>query len=171
LGQRNPKNLGGKGKTPVFAMVERGGKVRSMVMDRVTIANLRKALTDNVHPSARLMNGLSESLRLCQQAIRVAMSRESYERGDVIVNALRNGNCYSVHHHRAHLAATFYHREYRRLAFAAEILWVALTQRLILLSAADERFISLNNAVNGSTEAGSSSIAKRTRCIRNNADL
>ncbi len=36
LSQRNPKNLGWKGKVPVFAMVQRNGDVRSFVMDRVT---------------------------------------------------------------------------------------------------------------------------------------
>jgi transposase-like protein len=35
-------------KTPVVALVERGGRVRSQVMERVTGKNLRKAIHDNV---------------------------------------------------------------------------------------------------------------------------
>jgi transposase-like protein len=35
-------------KTPVVALVERGGRVRSQVMPRVTGANLKKAIFDNV---------------------------------------------------------------------------------------------------------------------------
>jgi transposase-like protein len=35
-------------KTPVVALVERGGRVRSQVMERVTGMNLKKAIRDNV---------------------------------------------------------------------------------------------------------------------------
>jgi transposase-like protein len=43
-------------KTPVVALVERGtGKVRAFPMPRVTSDNLRKALTDNVSASAKIM--------------------------------------------------------------------------------------------------------------------
>jgi transposase-like protein len=35
LGKRNPRNLGGKRKTAVFSMVQRDGKMRSVVMDKV----------------------------------------------------------------------------------------------------------------------------------------
>ena len=53
--QRDPLKAGGKGKTPVFSMVERGGRVRSIVMDRVTAWNLRKAILENVDLGSRLM--------------------------------------------------------------------------------------------------------------------
>lgn len=42
-------------KTPVFACVERGGKVRTRVLPDVTGANLRAAVFDNIDPSAHLM--------------------------------------------------------------------------------------------------------------------
>jgi transposase-like protein len=61
LGQRNPRNLGGKGKTAVFSMLQRDGKMRSVVMDRVTFHNLRTALVENVSPEARVM---TDSLNL-----------------------------------------------------------------------------------------------------------
>ena len=46
---------GGKGKIPVFSLVERGGRVRSVVMDRVTAPNLRKAIMENADLRSRLM--------------------------------------------------------------------------------------------------------------------
>jgi len=46
---------GGKGKIPVFSLVERGGKVRSIVMERVTAPNLRKAVMENAELKAHLM--------------------------------------------------------------------------------------------------------------------
>jgi hypothetical protein len=52
---------GGKGKIPVFSLVERGGKVRSIVMDKVTAPNLRKAITENAELSSRLMTDLQSA--------------------------------------------------------------------------------------------------------------
>ena len=49
-GQGNRDN-----KIPVFALVQRGGKVRSMVMPRVTARNLKTAVHENVDKSAQLM--------------------------------------------------------------------------------------------------------------------
>ena len=42
-------------KVPVFAMVERGGRVRSQVMKYVTGKNLKAALKSNVGSSATIM--------------------------------------------------------------------------------------------------------------------
>jgi hypothetical protein len=42
-------------KIPVFALVQRGGKVRSMVMPRVTARNLQTAVREHVDRSAQLM--------------------------------------------------------------------------------------------------------------------
>ena len=42
-------------KVPVFAMVERGGRVRSQVMKYVTGKNLKAALKSNIRPSATIM--------------------------------------------------------------------------------------------------------------------
>jgi transposase-like protein len=49
-GQGNRDN-----KMPVFALVQRGGQVRSMVMPRVTARNLKTAVHANVDKSAQLM--------------------------------------------------------------------------------------------------------------------
>ncbi len=45
----------GSHKTPVVSLLQRGGKVRSMVMPNVTAKNLRSALREHVDPSATLM--------------------------------------------------------------------------------------------------------------------
>lgn len=42
-------------KTPVFALVQRGGQVRSLVMPRVTVKNLKTVIRDNVNREAQLM--------------------------------------------------------------------------------------------------------------------
>jgi transposase-like protein len=42
-------------KVPVFALVQRGGAVRSMVMPRVTAKNLQAAVRTNVERSAKIM--------------------------------------------------------------------------------------------------------------------
>ena len=53
----NIHNKRGRGtsKTPVIAMVERGGNIRFRVMERVTAETLGAALAENVDPSGRLM--------------------------------------------------------------------------------------------------------------------
>lgn len=42
-------------KTPVVALVERGGRVRAMPMARVTARSLKGAIRENVHPDTRIM--------------------------------------------------------------------------------------------------------------------
>jgi transposase-like protein len=44
-----------RSKTPVFGMIERGGRVRAHVMPKVSQRNAERAIWDNVHPSARVM--------------------------------------------------------------------------------------------------------------------
>jgi transposase-like protein len=48
------KGTGFSGKTPVMAMVQRGGSVRSKVMPSVNGANLRQAIRENVKAGAQL---------------------------------------------------------------------------------------------------------------------
>jgi transposase-like protein len=48
------KGTGFSGKTPVMAMVQRGGSVRSKVMPTVNGANLRQAIRENVKAGAQL---------------------------------------------------------------------------------------------------------------------
>jgi transposase-like protein len=42
-------------KAPVVALVERGGRVRSIHMERVTAVNLRQAMRENISPEAHVM--------------------------------------------------------------------------------------------------------------------
>jgi transposase-like protein len=53
--ENDPLPKGRKSKMPVFAVVERGGHVRTRVLPEVTSANLRQALTEMVDPSSHLM--------------------------------------------------------------------------------------------------------------------
>jgi len=80
------EGFGGKGKVPVFSLVERGGRVRSMVMDKVTAPNLRKALMENADTRSRLM---TDSARFYDQVgrpftrhDRVDHSQEEYAHRD-----------------------------------------------------------------------------------------
>ncbi|HUO06402.1 MAG TPA: IS1595 family transposase [Candidatus Binataceae bacterium] len=92
LSQRNAKNLGGKGKVPVFAMVQRGGDVRSIVMDKVTMANLRKALLGNVDLSTRIMTDSFNLYGFVGKPFArhdfVNHNAEEYVRGDVTTNTV-----------------------------------------------------------------------------------
>lgn len=48
-------HIRGDKKTPVFALVERGGRVRSFAMPRVTAVNLKRSIQEHVRPDAKLM--------------------------------------------------------------------------------------------------------------------
>lgn len=52
----NHKRGRGTAKTPVFAAVERGGKIRRRVIANVTGETLRAAIRDEVHNSARIIS-------------------------------------------------------------------------------------------------------------------
>ena len=55
-GREQGRGTGATGnKTPVFALVQRGGQVRSLVMPRVTAKNLKTVIRDNVNRQAQLM--------------------------------------------------------------------------------------------------------------------
>jgi transposase-like protein len=54
----NPAN-----KTPVMAMVQRGGAVRSKVMPTVNGANLKQAIRDNVQPGSQLHTDMNFAYR------------------------------------------------------------------------------------------------------------
>ncbi|HVN95938.1 MAG TPA: IS1595 family transposase [Syntrophorhabdaceae bacterium] len=79
-------------KTPVFALVERNGKVRSMPVKRVDSVNLKQIIRENVDKSAKIMtdefgsyNGLG-----CEFASHetVCHSAKEYARGDVHTNTV-----------------------------------------------------------------------------------
>jgi transposase-like protein len=53
--KREPKNIGGMGKEVVFALVERGGAVRSQQVPDVTSKTLAPILREQLHPKTILM--------------------------------------------------------------------------------------------------------------------
>lgn len=54
--KRNKKNIGGKGKEPVFSLVERGGKVRSHHVPDVSAKTLRPILEAQIKTATRTMS-------------------------------------------------------------------------------------------------------------------
>lgn len=80
-------------KTPVVAMVQRNGEVRAMVMPTVNAENLKVAIRENVHPSARLMTDEAAYYKTLGKDYkgghhRVVHSRGEYVRGDVTTNTV-----------------------------------------------------------------------------------
>lgn len=106
------KNVGRgffKNKTAVVSLVERGGKARSQVIKRITSANLKKVINDNIEKSATLM---TDDRRQYVHAGRKFARHESvnhsageYARGDANTNTvegffsiLKRGVMGSFHH-------------------------------------------------------------------------
>ena len=103
-------------KTPVVALVERGGRVRAFPMPRITANNLMTSITAHVEPSARLMTDelnayRSVARRTGREHQTVTHGRGEYVRGDVHVNtaegffSLLKRGINGVYHHvgRGHL--------------------------------------------------------------------
>lgn len=87
------RQLSGNRSAP-FAMVERGGKVRSMVVPSVTARTLKTAIRDNVDCRARLMTdeygaykGLDKQFAGHET---VRHSAGKYVRGDVYTNTVES---------------------------------------------------------------------------------
>jgi transposase-like protein len=81
----------GESKAAVFALVQRGGKMRAMPVARVTAENLHAILKENVDKSARIMtddlnvyDGLDDHFASHET---VNHTRKEYARGDVTTNA------------------------------------------------------------------------------------
>lgn len=79
-------------KTPVFALVQRGGRVRAFPTTRVTAANIRQALHDNVEPTATLMTDefisyITPGKELAEHHT-VSHSSREYVRGNVHTNTV-----------------------------------------------------------------------------------
>jgi transposase-like protein len=79
-------------KAPIFALVQRGGRVRAFPMARVTAENLLAALKENVDPSARVMtddlnsyDGVGKHFASHET---VNHTKKEYVRGDVTTNTV-----------------------------------------------------------------------------------
>jgi transposase-like protein len=79
-------------KIPVVSLIQRGGRVHSMVMPRVTANNIRKVLRERVSPVARIMtddlavyDGLEHSFTGHES---VKHSTKEYVRGEAHVNTV-----------------------------------------------------------------------------------
>ena len=79
-------------KTPVVAMVQRGGEVRAEVIQSVTAANLREVLIRNVDLSSRLMTDEMPKYKKIGKPFasheRVNHSKKEYARGHVTTNTV-----------------------------------------------------------------------------------
>jgi len=90
IGSGRPKP--GSKKVPVFALVERGGRVRAWPMERVTSENLRSTLRENVEKSSRIMTddsilytNVSDDFASHEA---VNHTKKEYVRGDVSTNTV-----------------------------------------------------------------------------------
>lgn len=84
-------STGGATKTPVFALVQRGGKVRAFHMPHVTADNVAKIMASNVERGSALYSDEGHSLNFGADAYRrgsVRHSKGEYVRGDVHTNTV-----------------------------------------------------------------------------------
>jgi len=92
-GAHNRKKCGrGTDKTPVIAMVQRGGDVRAQVLPVVNGKNLKEIIRENVHSSARIMtdesrlyNGLDKEYAKHDS---INHSAKQYADGDITTNTV-----------------------------------------------------------------------------------
>lgn len=89
LGRRG---RGSERKTPVVALVERGGRIRTRPVERVSAKALKTAIRQNVRKDARIMTDDFSSYHGLEQEFRggheiVNHGEREYARGDVHVNS------------------------------------------------------------------------------------
>jgi len=100
-------------KTPVFALVERGGRVRSFTMPMVTATNLKRSIQEHVHADAKLMTdehpGYTKIGKDFADHQTVNHSKKEYVRGEASTNTvegyfslLKRGLTGTYHHVSAH---------------------------------------------------------------------
>jgi len=113
----NKRGRGTK-KTPVVALVERDGRIRTRVVEHVNAGNLKQTIRENVNPKAaiqtddlNLYNGIGQEFEGGHQTVN--HSRGEYARGEVNTNSaesffalLKRG----VHGTFHHISKTHLHR-------------------------------------------------------------
>lgn len=80
-------------KTPVVAMVQRGGNVRAMILPKVNGKNLKRVIQQNIHPSARIMTDEASYYRGLHKDFEgghdsVNHSAGQYVNGDITTNTV-----------------------------------------------------------------------------------
>lgn len=103
------RGRGSENKTPVAALVQRGGDIRAKKVERVTAATLKTNIRENVEPGAHIMTDELRSYRGLDKEFAshqtVAHSAREYVRGDVHVNtaeswfSLLKRGVYGTFHH------------------------------------------------------------------------
>jgi len=91
-GRRIGRLTGFENKTPVVALVQRGGKVRSFVVSHVSATTLKNVLLENVHSSSHLMTDEHDGYRIFGKQFAshqtVTHAKYEYARGDVTTNTV-----------------------------------------------------------------------------------
>lgn len=92
--KRAPYRMGGSwGKETAFALVERGGRVRSVHTPSVTAATLRPIIKQQIHPATKLMTDDAGQYRHMRRDFDhhvVNHSADEYVRGDAHTNTIEN---------------------------------------------------------------------------------
>lgn len=112
-GKSHTRGLGSDKKTPVFALVERGGRVRSFTMPSVTAVNLKRSIQEHVSPEAKLMTDELIAYKKIGKDFAghqtVNHSKKEYVRGEVSTNTvegyfslLKRGLTGTYHHVSPH---------------------------------------------------------------------
>jgi len=96
-------------KTPVLALVERGGKARTMALQKVTGKDLKERMRENIEETARIMTDESPNYKGTAKHFAshetVNHSAGDYAHGDVTTNSaesffsLMKRQHYGTHHH------------------------------------------------------------------------
>lgn len=92
LGGKPSKKGRGTKKIPVVSLVERGGRVRSRTVSKVTGQTLRQVMDEHLHPSANIITDELQAYRAPGMRYAshstVAHGKKEYARGDVHTNTV-----------------------------------------------------------------------------------
>jgi transposase-like protein len=81
---RNPTGRGTR-KTPVMALVERGGNVRALRLPRVNAKNLKRAIREHVHPDSKIMTDELPAYRGAGKSFRGGHRRIKHSAGEYAI--------------------------------------------------------------------------------------